>query len=182
MSTKIQAIIENRLQTKKGSKFSFKNLATGEEGKAITFGDFDASWLGERVEFEADYNEKFKNYNIKGDILLLDGIPETSQADNAVPSVPATETKPVVRRGRPKRDTKVSVKSNDAGSGREAYRSEAEQGALLNLQSAQRVATSLGFSDVSVGDLVALADIIGRTQTAIFMDVKKDSRMKGFRK
>jgi len=182
MSTKIQAIIENRLQTKKGSKFSFKNLVTGEEGKAITFGEFDASWLGERVEFEADYNEKFKNYNIKGDIVLLDG-QATGATDSGVPTGDSyTQSKSATSRGRAKKTTSVQAKADGNASGREAYRSEAEQGTLLNLQSAQRVAKELGFKDASVGDLVALADIIGRTQTAIFMDAKKDSRMDRFKK
>ncbi len=177
MSTKIQAIIENKLNTKKGNKFSFKNLATGEEGKAITFGDFDTSWLGERVEFEADYNDKFKNYNIKGDIVLLDDGNVATE-----PPAPAKAEAPK-RRGRPKKEaSSVQAESNSTGSGREAYRSEAEEGTLLNLRSAQRVANELGHKDVSVTDLVALADIIGRTQTAIFMDAKKDSRMGRFNK
>lgn len=65
--------------------------------------------------------------------------------------------------------------------GREVYRGEAEQGAYINLQSAVRVLEQLNLKG-TVSDLVAVADLIGRTQTAIFMDAQKDKRMESFRK
>lgn len=166
---KIRCIIENRLQTKKGSKFSFKNLETNEEGKAITFGDFDASWLGEQAEFEAKYNEKFKNYQVVGDISILGGAVTPAQEAPVAEQV----EKPKAKRSRPK---------IVAGASRTGKSESTEAVSIVRQNLLEAKALLEEFGPAKPADIVLVGDMIGRTKVALRIEAGKDRRMKELRK
>lgn len=184
-ATLVRGVITNKLQSAKGNRFELKRLDNGNSVKVITFGKFDNNWLGEEVEFEAEYNSKYKNYNVKGDIRLVN---ETS--DSPVPTGPTntnnthsdTEPKavePAKKRGRP---AKSEVPVTETSGPTNGDISKAESLVLENLIAAKGLVGTLGLGGASVTDLVALADMIGRTKTALRIEAGKDRRMENFRK
>lgn len=93
-------------------------------------------------------------------------------ADSVADPVAEEPTPAPKKRGRP---------AKKAVTGRESYREEAEQSTLADLRSAEQLATELGMRP-SLTDLVALADRIGRTISAISADAGKDRRAAAIRK
>jgi len=168
---RIRGIISNKIQTKTGNKFSFKNLDTGKDECAITFGKFELDWLGEEVKFDGVYNEKFKNYAVKGEVELCGGATSSDADAPTVTNDTAKDTEPK-RRGRPKKVEAVAS----------SLSSDVESIVLENLVAAKSIVFTLKLEDVSVTDLVALADMVGRTKVSLKIEAGKDRRMKEFRK
>lgn len=172
------------------NKFILKTLE-GNDIYVSKFGTLSADLIGKDVRFEATkYNDT--NYTVQGEIEeagdLVAAIPTPS-----APVTQAVEAPVSRRRGRPAKTEKDVVPSTSTvasypsqvlnthvDSGREAYRGEAEASVIINLQSAIRVLGELGLKGYGVSDLVAVADLIGRTTTAILMDAQKEGRMARF--
>lgn len=141
-----------------------------------TFGKFDRSLVGKDVEFDAEYNTQYKNYTVRGDIREISDAGSNQPRNEAVAADPKPQPK-----ARAKKAETQSVTEAPTSSGREAHRAEAEESLVLNLQSAKKIATQLGYENPTLTDLVSVSDILGRTITAIFMDAKKDERMNSIR-
>lgn len=71
----------------------------GAPVKCSVFGDFNPGIVGEDVEFEAEYNEKYRNYAVKGDITVV----------NSGDSKPATHTAAVQAQTTTARKSTVST-------------------------------------------------------------------------
>src|SRR3990172_3898885 len=48
-------------------------LETGAQVRASVFGEFNSELVGQNVEFDAEYNSKYKNYSVKGEIEVVAG-------------------------------------------------------------------------------------------------------------
>lgn len=177
------------------NKFVLKTL-NGADYFISKFGPFEATYIGKDVRFEATkYNDT--NYTVVGEVedagdLVASNVPATQ----ATPPASTEQAAPVAssrRRGRPSKSaealtptpapatTKVHVVSA-TNTGRDSFVPEALSSVINNLRNAQGVLTELKYEDYTVADLVAVADLIGRTTTAIFMDAQKDNRMARFNK
>lgn len=194
---KIEGTVVRILQAQSGvrggnkwtlNKFVLKT-PEGADYYISKFGPFDASYIGKDIRFEATkFNDK--NYTIVGDVEEAGEVVQAHTSQVASAPVEQNSINTTRRRGRP---SKAVVKEavtpvtpliqNETNvhpvSGREAFRIEAEASVITNITSATNVLNQLGLKG-SVNDLVAVADLIGRTQTAIFMDAQKDSRMARF--
>lgn len=194
----LEGVLLQKLSTKsgRGAKGAWTNTQftlQPKEGKTLkcnTFGAFENEWIGQMVRFDGVYQEKYNNYQAESEIEVVGEL-------DSVPIAPTAMAEAPKKRGRKaKAETVVPTQSTtlvtsqsdnltqpseDNDSEREAYRSRAEAAVVENLQSALRIAKSLNLNP-STADLVALADIAGRTQTALFMDAKKDQRMSSFKR
>lgn len=159
--------------------------ADGTELKCQSFGAVPQDYLGGDVSFEGALNDYQKYVVARNTELALVEGDEQPVAEPV--AKPASTT---ARRGRPAKNTtttvgaKADTATNDTAevSGRDGYRDEAVASVKTNLELAIGLAKGLGIEEYTVSDLVALGDMIGRTQTAIFMDAKKDTRTASFRK
>ena len=167
------------------NKFILHTL-DGHDVYISKFGELSSDFIGKDVRFEATkYNET--NFTVVGEIEeagdLVGALP-TPQAPVAQTTEAPTATR---RRGRPAKTEAVVDQPTTATvakdpipthqeSGREAFRGLAEESVIGNLQSAIKVVGALGLKGYSVTDLVAVADLLGRTTTAILMDSQKRSR------
>jgi hypothetical protein len=167
------------------NKFILHTL-DGHDVYISKFGDLSSDFIGKDVRFEATkYNDT--NFTVVGEIEeagdLVGALP-TPQAPVAQTTAEAPTTR---RRGRPAKTEAVVVEQAGtvpsvakdkvpALTGREAFRGQAEESVISNLQSAIKVVGELGLKGYSVSDLVAVADLLGRTTTAILMDSQKHSR------
>lgn len=169
------------------NKFILHTL-DGHDVYISKFGELSSDFIGKDVRFEATkYNDT--NFTVVGEIEeagdLVGALPTpapVAQTTTATAEVPSTR-----RRGRPAK-TETPVASTAPAttavvkdkvpelSGREAFRGLAEESVIGNLQSAITVVGALGLKGYSVTDLVAVADLLGRTTTAILMDSQKRSR------
>lgn len=174
-----------------------------------TFSSFDPVsndlMRGQVLQFEYEQNGKYNT--VRGKISEVGGpvaaptpqttapapaqVPATAAPASAAPAkrtytrkapaVPSTTTAPVAQTPAPE-VAKDPVPQIENGSGREDCRDEAEDSVKINLISAKKIATEVGYASAPLADIVALADMVGRTQTAIFMDSKKDARMTRFKR
>jgi len=67
----------------------------GQTANCNTFGTFDKDLIGSTVEFEAEFNERYSSYSVKGDITVTEG---------AAPEAPVDPSPAPKRRGRPKKN------------------------------------------------------------------------------
>lgn len=204
---KASGIIKQKFKTKPGNgpkgpynKTDFVLLFADGTEKTLTIFDTLSNDLmrGQTVEFDYVVNGKYNT--VQGKIVETGQAATTAQAA-AVPTPAATASpvadSPAAPATAPKRTytrkTEAPASASPAlaesvpastlgASGREGCRSEAEASVKINLESALGIAKAVGFGNAPLADIVALADMVGRTQTAIFMDSKKDSRMNNFRK
>jgi len=79
--TKVQGVVIELTGVKTGSSqrgpwkrhdFTVKRL-TGETVKCNTFGSFDKDLIGMTVAFDAEFNAKYSNYAVKGEVEVLEG-------------------------------------------------------------------------------------------------------------
>lgn len=173
---KVVGIVLRAFPARKAGKYTVYDFVlrtpTGDL-KVSRFGSGVQEHVGENVSFDATYNEQYDRYTVQGDIAGLDAPVEQTE--------PQAIEAPKAKRGRPVSvSTPNSVKTvNESANvhvdshSREAYRAEAVQGVALNLNSAREVAEQLGLKVTGVQDLIALADIIGRTQTSIYLQAEK---------
>lgn len=128
---------------------------------------FDTAWVGKDVAFEAEHNAKYDNYAVKTAIAVSE-----EEGDGPV-VIPPPAKKAVAKRGRPV-TSKPAVQPTAKATvvTREDFAGEAESSVEATLTAAKRVAKKVKLIDPSLGDLVLLGDMIGRTNTAIFLDSK----------
>jgi hypothetical protein len=198
---KAVGIIKQKFNTKRNTgtgnwkaKTDFVLLFPDNTEKTFTIFDVLNTDLmrGQSVEFDYAVNGKYNT--VQGTIHEVGGpqpsaptatqaIAGTLQGTPATQAAPVQETEPVPAKRTYTRKTSTA-QTTDAPevSGREACRGEAEASVKTNLESALALAKATGFGNAPLADIVALADMVGRTQTAIFMDSKKDQRMSSFRK
>lgn len=138
--------------------------------KVSRFGSGVQEFVGENVSFDASYNDQYDRYTVQGDIVASEqeGVAETPEVVEA----------PKAKRGRPAtaKATTATAAQTQQESAREAYRDLAVQTVVHNLTSARAVGEQLCLKIAGVQDLIALADIIGRTQTAIHLSAEKGNR------
>lgn len=160
------------------NKFILKTLE-GNDIYVTKFGQLSADLIGTDVRFNATkYNET--NYTVDGEIesagdlvvAHVEGQPSTQAVATPVTrrrGRPATSKAPVATStaSHPVTATKVAAVIDDA---REHLRAQAENSTLLDLQSAVKLAKELGLDTKDTQGIVALADRVGRTITAIGMD------------
>lgn len=160
------------IKTYKITDFILKQ-ADGNEVKVTSFGPVPVDLLGSVVAVSATPDKLGKPVVDRNtSITPLEG----GGVATATEEAPVAEAKPKAVR---KTTTAKAVETVPADSGREGYRGEAKLSVTENLRSAVEIAKDLGL-DYTLSDLVALGDMIGRTQTAIFMDAKKDTRTASF--
>jgi len=184
MSTEIKGKITQlfpQKTSKKGGKYCTFMLKRddGSDIKCNLFSDdYPEDLIWKDVVFTAQFSAQYNTWNVskaglRGDQPVVEEAAPPQQQQVA----PTTTNEPVVavpkKRGRPAKavvapdPVPVAVPAED---GREAFRAEAESSVKLNLESALRIAGELKVVDV---DLVMLADLIGRTTTAILLSNKK---------
>jgi len=156
--------------TKKGSKWFRTDFTVKDtEGEVLscnTFGRFNQDFIGQHVQFNAEYNEKFNNYAVDGDISASgNGHSEEAEEVSETPATPK-------RRGRPAKAKAPATQGIADASDREAYRSDAEEAVTRNLKSAHAILKSLKIKEDAQA-LVLVADMVGRTQTAILLDKRR---------
>lgn len=173
-----QGVAKGRTYVK--NKFILKTL-DGRDIYVTKFGEFSAEFIGKDVRFQATkYNET--NYTVQGELEdagdLVGAIAPTAQVATTSAGTPT----PARRRGRPTRTAVPAVTPSNVPTtksqsvdtvvddSRESLRVQAEHSTLLDLQSAIRLAKELGLDTKDTQGIVALADRVGRTITAIGMD------------
>ena len=161
--------------------------AAGKTYTVKTFEAWNDEHIGESVKIEVEYSQKYHNYTmVKGSKIVTVGVSE-------LPPVVAAPVVEEPKKTRIRRDTAPAPVAEEApapksyesnppapseavGAEREDFRQAAIDAVRMNLVAARELAATLQLNVTNVADLVALSDNIGRTQTAIFMDSKKDAR------
>lgn len=168
------------VKTKFGLKqvTDFEVKTTDGAKKCAYWGVFETDMVNQAVSFNATYDQKYDQFTVKGKIMLTGGTVSTPAPAVAPPALqtaastmippapiaapeqaPAPQTLP---------SAPVQTQSN-----REDHRTEAEEAVFKNLQSAQVLAERFGSKTSRLEVLVPIADMVGRTQTAITLDLKK---------
>lgn len=169
---RIVGIVLRAFPARKAGKYTVYDFVlrtpTGDL-KVSRFGTSVQDYVGENVSFDATYNDQYDRYTVQGEVTGIDA-PTVAEP---VPHADVVETpKTRGRKASPKTATEAVALSHAEGS-RESYRDAAVEAVALNLTSAKQVAEQLGLKVVSVQDLIAVADMVGRTQTAIQISSQK---------
>lgn len=130
----------------------------GETLKCSTFEVFKAD-VGDEVALTGDMDDNYGKFNVKKIAVLNCEEPESG--DDVQPAKPAA-VKPTLAKRALATSVKPAAVANDQD--REKNRSLAVASVTANLQSAIAIKAELGLETV---DLIALADMIGRTISAI---------------
>lgn len=168
------------------SKFMLK-LEDGDEIYASVFGDFDQNLVGEFVEVQGEWYDD-KNFNVDKDqeILVLDEdlVPEATE--KATEEAPVSKGRPEKKAagrpaskktatrggGRSKPSTSRPGKTTKSSVDRAEFAGQAKDSVAATLDVAMGLLDDRGYKEHSATDLVELAGLLGRTQTAIFLDNK----------
>lgn len=133
---------------------NFVVLSGGKELKGTLWGRLDAK-VGSAVRFSGTE----KTY--KGDVSYT--------VDKA--GVEVTGESSVAAASEPNRSEKATPPVQVASNNREDFRSYAEENVTKNILSAKKIIADLELGKTA--DLIELADMVGRTQTASYLDAKK---------
>jgi hypothetical protein len=197
--TRLSGVIVQAYAPKQRGKWSITDFVLksndGKDLKVSKFGGFEKDMVGELVSFDANYSAQYKTYSVVGDIVTDSPqqltVGSVVPAANTQPSPQATiEPTPATpkRRGRPKKQEVVikakmpePVTAVPSDPKADLYE-EAKATVQRNLKAAETLAISIGKTDSSLKDLVALGDMIGRTYVALRIESNKDRRMNSFKR
>ncbi len=200
MSKKLEGIIDEITNQKTGNgkkgAWTLTNFTLIDGGgnvhKVQTFGDFNDDLVGAQVSIDAEYDAQYRTYKATS-IEVAEGETVGAVAAPAAKPVAQTVAEPAKRRGRPAKattaneavaetvksyeknpPTPASTQAEPLAAGREAFRSAAMDAVKENLDAADLLLAEA--KEATTADLIAVADMIGRTQTAMFMDQQKNIR------
>ena len=193
MSEKLTGIVDEIVNQSSGTgkkgawtRTVFKLVdAGGNVHNVTTFAPFSDDLIGQTVSLTADYSAQYKNYQtVQGS--TIEAVEGNGNVATAVAEQPKALTPLRPKRGRkPANQPATEKKSYEQNppspskapaekqqDTREQYRKLAEEAVVSNITSAQHIAEVLDLG-ASV-DLIQLADMVGRTMTAITIEAKRN--------
>ena len=164
----LQAQVKNRNSDGKPFniyRFILTPLDGGSDIFVNSFKPVDKELLSKTVEVEGEqYNDT--TFNLKQSIRVVNGELSVGQTGIAqeVPQGPKIiPSEPPKKRGRKPKNVQTTIDAPVPVRDRESFRKEAEASVKQSLKAATRMAEGLNV------DLVELADLIGRTMSALFI-------------
>jgi len=181
---KVKGVVIELNGTKTGTKngrdwkkyaFTVKQL-TGQLAKCNTFGKFDKDLIGETVEFDAEYNAKFSNYGVKGEIEVVES-EESSQEVDAGPTEHEPRIPTPKKRGRkPKVKPAVVVQERTVESDLESVREAASLVFKRDLEAVHELLT-IHSKDISSQALAVGVQGYQAIRATLFIEANKRERV-----
>ncbi len=175
----IKGIIKKKLPDASGTSAKGKawtkrvfiiKQSNGEKDVFVTtFSTFDNSLIGKEVELNAEHNPTYNSYALKGDIK------DVTPADVAEPVAEEPPTPKPKPRKKATTPAKVEEVVNPDSVTADSLVEE-------NLTKAEVLLKKLGYAEFDLKDVLAVADMVGRTKTSLNIEAGKNKRMAGFKR